>query len=87
MINDARCTREIKARINMENAAFNKKTRFINKLVLNLTKKVAKGCIRSVALYGAENCMLRKQIGNNWKVSECGAGEGWRNHWDCSREK
>jgi hypothetical protein len=83
MTNDTQCTREIKARINMEKATVNKtKTRFISKLDLNLTKKVVKGCIWSIALYGTENLMFYKQIGNNWKVSECCAGEGWRNHWD-----
>jgi len=74
IINDARCTREIKARTTMEKAAFNKKkkkkkkkttkkkTSFISKLGLNLTKKVANCYIWSIALYGAENCTLRKQI-------------------------
>jgi hypothetical protein len=60
--NDARCTREIKARITMEKAAFNKKTRFISKLNLNLTEKLAKCYIWSIDLYGAENWTLRKQI-------------------------
>jgi len=41
--NDARCTREINARISMEKTAFSKKkTRFISKLDLNLAKKLAK---------------------------------------------
>jgi hypothetical protein len=88
MINYTRCAREIKATVNLEKTAFNKtKTRFISRLDLNLTKKVVKGCIWSIALYGAENWMLRKQIENNWKVSECGAGEGWRYHWDLPCEK
>jgi hypothetical protein len=34
--NDARCTRDIKARIAMTKAAFNKKTLFISKLDLEL---------------------------------------------------
>jgi hypothetical protein len=39
--NDARCTREIKCRIDMAKAEFNKKkTLFISKLDLNLRKKV-----------------------------------------------
>jgi hypothetical protein len=38
--NDARCTREIKARIDMAKAAFNrKKTLFTSKLDLELRKK------------------------------------------------
>jgi hypothetical protein len=40
--NDARCTREIKSRIAMEKAAFNKKTLFTSKLDLNLRKKPMK---------------------------------------------
>ena len=41
--NDARCTWEIKSRISMANAAFNKKkTLFISKLGLNLRKKLVK---------------------------------------------
>jgi hypothetical protein len=68
--NDARCTREIKARIIMEKATLNKKkTRFISKLDLNLTKKLAKCYIWSTAFYGAENWTLRIQIRYNWKVS------------------
>jgi hypothetical protein len=39
--NDARCTREIKSRIAMAKAAFNKKkTLFNSKLDLNLRKKL-----------------------------------------------
>jgi hypothetical protein len=41
--NDARCTREIKARIAMAKAAFNrKKTVFTSKLDLELRKKLVK---------------------------------------------
>jgi hypothetical protein len=40
--NDAMCTREIKARIAMAKAAFNrKKTLFVSKLDLELRKKLA----------------------------------------------
>jgi hypothetical protein len=52
--NDARCTREIKSRIAMAEAAFNKKTLFTSKLNLNLRKKLVKYYIWSVALHGAE---------------------------------
>jgi hypothetical protein len=39
--NDARCTREIKSRISMAKAAFNKKKNlFTSKLDLNLRKKI-----------------------------------------------
>jgi hypothetical protein len=43
LTNDARCTREIKSRIFMAEAAFNKnKTLFTSKLDLNLRKKLVK---------------------------------------------
>jgi hypothetical protein len=57
--NDARCTREIKARIVMAKAAFNKKkTVFTSKL--ELRKKLVKCYIWSIALYGVETWTLRK---------------------------
>jgi hypothetical protein len=52
--NDARCTREIKYRIAMAKAAFNKKTVFTSKLDLNLRKKLVKCYNWSIALCGAE---------------------------------
>jgi hypothetical protein len=59
--NDARCTRDIKYRIAMAKAAFNKKnTHFIRKLELNLRKKLVKCYIWSIALCGAETWILRK---------------------------
>jgi hypothetical protein len=58
--NDARCTREIKARIAMTKATFNKKTLFTSKLHLELRKKLVKCYIWSIALYGAETWTLRK---------------------------
>jgi hypothetical protein len=59
--NDARCTREIKSRIAMAKAAFNKKKNlFTSKLDLNLRKKLVKCYIWSLALYGAETWILRK---------------------------
>jgi hypothetical protein len=58
---DARCTREIKSRISMAKAAFNKKKNlFTNKLELNLRKKLVKCYIWSIALYGAERWTLGK---------------------------
>jgi hypothetical protein len=62
--NDARCTREIRARISMAKAAFNNtKTLFTRKLELNLRKKLVK-CYTwkawSIALYGAETGKLRR---------------------------
>jgi hypothetical protein len=59
--NDARCTHEIKSRIAMAKAAFNKKkTLFTSKLDLNLRKKLVKCYIWSIALYGAETWTLQK---------------------------
>jgi hypothetical protein len=60
-IYDASSTREIKSRIAMAKAAFNKKkTLFTSKLDLNLRKKLVKCYIWSVALHGAETWTLRK---------------------------
>jgi putative lipoic acid-binding regulatory protein len=59
--NDARCTREMKSRIAMAKAAFNKKKNlFSSKLDLYLSKKLVKCYIWSIALYGAETWILRK---------------------------
>jgi len=53
--NNERHTCEIKSRIAIAKAAFNKtKNLFARKLVLNLRKKLIKRCICSVAFYGAE---------------------------------
>jgi hypothetical protein len=59
--NDVRCSREIKSRIAMTKAAFNKKkTLFTSKLDLNLRKKLVKCYVWSIALCGAETWTLRK---------------------------
>jgi hypothetical protein len=58
--NDVRCTQEIKARIAMAKAAFNKKTLFTSKLHLELRKRPVKCYIWSIALYGTETWTLRK---------------------------
>jgi hypothetical protein len=61
MINEARRTREIKSRIALAKATFNKKkTLFTRKLDVNLRKKLVKSYIWSIALYGAETWTLRK---------------------------
>ena len=55
LTDDGRCTCEIKSRIAMAKAAFNKnKNLFISKLDLNLRKKLVKCYVWSMALYGAE---------------------------------
>ena len=61
LTDDGRCTCEIKSRIAMENAAFNKKKKnhFTSKLDLNLRKKLVKCYVWSMALYGAETWTLR----------------------------
>jgi hypothetical protein len=58
--NDAMCTSEIKSRIAMAKAVFNKKNLFTSKLDLSLRKKLVKYYIWSIALYGAETWTLRK---------------------------
>jgi hypothetical protein len=60
LTNDGRCTCEIKCRIAMAKAAFNKKSAlFTSTLDLELRKKLVKCYIWSIALYGAENGTLR----------------------------
>jgi hypothetical protein len=60
LTNDGRCTCEIKCRIAMAKAAFNKKrTLFTSTLELELRKKLVKCYIWSRALYGAETWTLR----------------------------
>jgi hypothetical protein len=59
LTNDGRCMCEIKSRIAMAKAAFDKKTLFASKLDLNLRKKLVKCYIWSMALYGAETWTLR----------------------------
>jgi hypothetical protein len=60
LTNDGRCTCEIKCRIAMAKAAFNKKKNlFTSTLDLNLRKKLVKCYIWSMALYGAETGAIR----------------------------
>jgi hypothetical protein len=60
LTNDGICTCEIKCRIAMAKAAFNKKrTLFTSTLNLGLRKKLGKCYIWSIALYGAETWTLR----------------------------
>jgi hypothetical protein len=71
LTNDGRCTCEIKSRIAMAKAAFNKKkTLFTSKLDLELRKKLRKCYI------GNKLGRFGQQIGNTRKVLKCGAGEG-----------
>jgi hypothetical protein len=58
--NYRRCTCEIKSRIAMEKAAFNKKRAlFTTKTDLELRKKLVKYYLWSIASYGAETLTLR----------------------------
>jgi hypothetical protein len=60
LTNDEKCTCEIKCRIAMAKAAFNKKrTLFTSTLDLDLRNKLVKCCVWSIALYGAETWTLR----------------------------
>ena len=63
LTNDGRCTCEIKSRIAMAKAAFNKKKNlFTSTLDLNLRKKLVKCYILSMVLYGAETSGSRSEI-------------------------
>jgi hypothetical protein len=76
LTNDGRYTCEIKCRIAMAKAAFDKKrTLFTSTLDLELRKKLVKCYVWSIALYGAETWTLRAV---HQKVLKCGAGEGWK---------
>ena len=60
LTSDGRCTCDIKSRIALARAAFNKKKAlFPSKLDLNLKKKLVKCYICSLAFYGAETWTLR----------------------------
>ena len=62
LINDGRCTREIKSRIAMGKAAFNKKRAlFTSTLDSKLRTKLVKCYIWSMAFYGAETWTLRAE--------------------------
>jgi hypothetical protein len=55
LTNDGRCTYEIKCRIAMAKAAFNKKRAFFTStLDLELRKKIVNCYVWSIALYGSE---------------------------------
>jgi len=63
LTNDGRRTCEIKSRIAIAKAAFNKKrNRFTSTLDLKLRKKLVKCYSWSVALYGAETWTLRTVV-------------------------
>jgi len=79
LTNDGRCTCEIKYRIAMAKAAFNKKrTLLASTLDLELRKKLVKCYVWSVGLYGAETWALRAVDQKRLESLKCGAGEGWK---------
>ena len=80
LTNDGRSTCEIKCRIAMAKAAFNKKrTLFTSTLDLKLRKKLLKFYIWSIALYGAENLDASGSRSETpGKLLKCGAGGGWK---------
>jgi hypothetical protein len=49
-----------------------------SKFDLNLSQKLIKCCIWSIAFNGTASWTLGKWIRNAWTVLKCGAGEGWR---------
>ena len=58
---DGRCVCEIKSRIAIAKAAFNKKMKlFKSKLDFNLRKRLVRCYVWSIALYGAETRTLRE---------------------------
>jgi hypothetical protein len=60
LTNDGKCTCEIKSRIAIAKAAFNKKRAlFSSKMDLELRNKLVKCYIWSIALYGTETLTLR----------------------------
>jgi hypothetical protein len=74
LTNDGKGTCEIKCRIAMAKAAFNKKRAlFTGKLDLELRKKPVKCYIWSIALYGAETGMIQAADQKHLKkVLKCG---------------
>jgi hypothetical protein len=79
LINDGRCTCEIKPRVAMAKAAFNKKRAlFTSKMELELRKKLVKYYIWSIDVSGAETWTLRVVDQKHLESKRCCAGEEWR---------
>jgi len=77
--NDGRCICEIKCRIAMAKAAFNKKrTLFTSTLDLELRKKLVKCYVWSILYMVLKLGRFGLYIRNTWKVLKCGAGGGWK---------
>jgi len=79
LTNDGRCNCEMKCRIAMAKAAFNKKRAlFTSTMDLELRKKLVKCYIWSMALYGAETWMFWALDQKHLESLKCDAGEGWK---------
>ena len=70
--NDARHAREIKSRITLAKAAFNRKT-FHQQIGIKFEEKLVKCCIWSIELYGADSGALRTV---NVVLEKCHGGDG-----------
>jgi hypothetical protein len=79
LTNDGICSCEIKCRIAMAKATFNKKrVLFTSTLDLELRKKLLKCYVWSIALYGAETWTLRAVDQKHLVVLKCCTGGGWK---------
>ena len=71
------CCQELKQRI-AEKEAFNRKRSiFRGPLEKELSKRLEKCFVWSIALYDVENLKLRLSEQKHWKHLRCGYGEGW----------
>ena len=69
---------EVKQRIAMAKEAFNRERNiFCVPLGKELSKRLVKCFVWSVALYGAGTWTLRRNEQKDWKHLRCGYGEGW----------
>jgi hypothetical protein len=77
--NDISCIWQIKTRIAVAKAEYNKKnTLFTRELVLNSRAKLVKCYIWSILCMGLKLWLFRKQIRNTCRVLKCSAGKGGR---------
>ena len=75
---DGYCTREIKMRITIAKEAFNRKISFLTrKLNIELSEKLVRCYVWSIALYGSETWTLRKLEGKYLESFEICAGGEW----------
>jgi hypothetical protein len=61
-----------------KNSAITKKKNFLQKIGLNIRKKLV-GCYTwIIAIYCADTCTIQEINENTWKVLKCCAAEEWR---------